>query len=83
MDKWLDGFKTVAPIEYIAKISPKPFLLIHGDRDEVVPSAHAKKLFEKAGEPKDLVMLPGAGHRLRQDERAIDAAMEWLIKAAA
>ncbi len=83
VDKWLDGFKTVAPIEYIAKISPKPFLLIHGDRDEVVPSAHAKKLFEKAGEPKDLVMLPGAGHRLRQDERAIDAAMEWLIKAAA
>ena len=83
VEKWLEGFKMVAPIEYIAKISPKPLLLIHGERDEVVPLAHAGKLFEKAGEPKELVMLPGAGHRLRQDERAIDAVMKWLIKAAA
>jgi fermentation-respiration switch protein FrsA (DUF1100 family) len=80
LEKWLEGFKTVAPIEYVDKISPKPLLLVHGDRDEVVPVAHAKKLFEKAGKPKELVILPGAGHRLRQDERAIDAVMKWLLE---
>jgi len=56
---------------------------VHGDRDEVVPLAHAEKLFEKAGQPKELVILPGAGHRLRQDVRAIETAMKWLINAAA
>jgi len=81
IEKWLDGFKTVSPIEYIAKISPKPLLLIQGDQDDVVPVAHAEKLFQCAGQPKELVVLPGAGHRLRQDERAINAAMKWLIKA--
>jgi dipeptidyl aminopeptidase/acylaminoacyl peptidase len=83
VEKWLDGFKTVAPIDYIDKISPKPLLLVHGDKDDVVPVEHAGRLFEKAGEPKEMVVLPGAGHRLRQDERAIDAAMRWLINAAA
>jgi fermentation-respiration switch protein FrsA (DUF1100 family) len=83
LEKWLEGFKIVAPIEYVDKISPKPLLLVHGDQDEVVPVAHAEKLFGKAGQPKELVMLPGAGHRLRQDQRAIDAAMKWLINVAA
>ena len=82
-EKWLDGFKTIAPIDYIDKITPKPLLLVHGDQDDVVPVAHAGKLFEKAGQPKDLAILPGAGHRLRQDQRAIDAATQWLIKAVA
>ena len=83
VEKWLEGFKTIAPIEYIDKITPKPLLLVHGDQDDVVPVAHAGKLFEKAGQPKDLAILPGAGHRLRQDQRAIDAATQWLIKAVA
>ena len=82
VERWLEGFKTIAPIEYIDKVAPKPLLLVHGDQDEVVPVAHAEKLFEYAGEPKELVILPGAGHRLRQDERAIDTAMKWLVKAA-
>ncbi|MCX6001227.1 MAG: alpha/beta fold hydrolase [Chloroflexi bacterium] len=82
VEKWLEGFRTVAPIEYIDKIAPKPLLLVHGDRDEVVPLAHAEKLFAKAGQPKELVILRGAGHRLRQDERAINTAMKWLINAA-
>jgi dipeptidyl aminopeptidase/acylaminoacyl peptidase len=82
VEKWLEGFRTVAPIEYIDKVAPKPLLLVHGDQDEVVPVAHAEKLFEYAGEPRELVILPGAGHRLRQDERAIAAVMQWLQKLA-
>ena len=83
VEKWLGGFKTVAPIEYIDKIAPKPLLLVHGDRDDVVPIAHAEELFKKAGQPKQIVILSGAGHRLRQDERAIEAAMRWLIQVVA
>ena len=79
-DKWLDGFNSIRPLDYINKITPRPLLLVHGDQDDVVPLAHAEALYQKAGEPKQLLILPGAGHRLRQDERAVTAALEWLKK---
>jgi dipeptidyl aminopeptidase/acylaminoacyl peptidase len=82
VEKWLDGFKAVAPIEYVGKLSPKPLLLIHGGSDDVVPVEHVERLYAKAGQPKEKVILPGAGHRLRQDERAIGAVMSWLQKLA-
>lgn len=77
-EKWLDGFKTISPIKHIDKISPRPILLIHGDNDETVPVEHAVRLFDKAGTPKEMTKLAGAGHRLRMDERAITAALEWM-----
>lgn len=77
---WLEGFSAVKPLDYIDKIAPRPLLLVHGEEDEVVPVEHAQSLFTKAGDPKELLILPGAGHRLRQDERAVNAAMQWLIK---
>jgi dipeptidyl aminopeptidase/acylaminoacyl peptidase len=76
--EWLEGFNTVSPLRWIGRISPRPLLLIHGDKDDLVPVEHAHRLYEKAGEPKELVMLPGAGHRLRLEENAITAALDWL-----
>jgi fermentation-respiration switch protein FrsA (DUF1100 family) len=39
-----------------------PKLIVHGDRDEVVPLAHGQCLFELAPEPKRFVLIAGAGH---------------------
>jgi fermentation-respiration switch protein FrsA (DUF1100 family) len=39
-----------------------PLLVLHGDRDEVVPFAQGQRLFEAAPEPKRLFAIPGAGH---------------------
>ncbi len=39
-----------------------PLLLIHGDKDVVVPIRHADKVFAEASEPKELVKFAGAGH---------------------
>ncbi len=39
-----------------------PVLIIHGDRDRVIPQSHGKALFEKAAEPKEFYDVPGAGH---------------------
>jgi len=80
--KWLEGFKTIAPIEYVDRISPKPILLVHGENDDVVPVEHVERLYAKAGRPREKIVLPGAGHRLRQDERAIQAVMSWLQRLA-
>ena len=78
MDEWLEGFSTVSPIRWVDRISPCPLLLIHGDKDEVVAVEHALRLYEKAGEPKEIAIIPGAGHRLRLEEKAITTALDWL-----
>jgi len=39
-----------------------PVLIIHGEADRLVPVAMARRLFEAARRPKDLYLIPGAGH---------------------
>ncbi len=39
-----------------------PVLVLHGDRDEVVPFAQGKKVFDAAPEPKKFFKIVGAGH---------------------
>jgi len=78
VDGWLDGFNTVSPLRWIGRISPRPLLLIHGDKDDLVPVEHAHTLYEHAREPKELVIIPSAGHRLRLEEKAITTALNWL-----
>jgi fermentation-respiration switch protein FrsA (DUF1100 family) len=39
-----------------------PVLVIHGDRDEIVPVAHGRALFEAAPGPKRIEIVRGAGH---------------------
>jgi fermentation-respiration switch protein FrsA (DUF1100 family) len=76
--QWLDGFKLVKPIDYIARISPRPLLLVQGDKDETVSVDDAHRLYAKAGEPKKLAIVEGAGHRLRHDQGAMAVILEWL-----
>lgn len=78
LTEWLNGFAEITPLRWIGRISPRPILIVHGDEDEVVPLEHARRLYRKAGEPKDLAIIPGAGHRLRLEEKAINAALAWL-----
>ena len=44
-------------------------MVIAGDRDDVVPAALSKKLYEAAAEPKRYVLIPGAGHN---DQELLD-----------
>ena len=39
-----------------------PLLVLHGDRDEVVPFGQGRKVFEAAPEPKKFFTIIGAGH---------------------
>jgi len=39
-----------------------PLLILHGDRDEVVPLEQAKRLYAAANEPKQLYVIRGAHH---------------------
>lgn len=39
-----------------------PKLFVHGDADGTVPMAHGERLFEAASDPKELFIVPRAGH---------------------
>lgn len=82
LDDWLAGFGAVSPLKWINKISPRPVLLIHGENDDLVPVEHARRLHQKADQPKDLVIITGAGHRLRLEHKAVNTALDWLTATA-
>lgn len=50
------------PVDEVGRIAPRPLLLIHGDQDQVVPPSDGVRLFHAAGEPRQLWLVPGAGH---------------------
>ena len=78
MEDWLNGFRLVSPINHIADITPRHLLLVHGNKDEVVDVSQAYRLYAGAREPKQLIIVDGAGHRLRQNDRAMAIIIGWL-----
>ena len=44
----------VVPEKSISKISPRPLLIMHCDKDDYVDYSHAQRLFKAAGNPKDM-----------------------------
>jgi fermentation-respiration switch protein FrsA (DUF1100 family) len=76
--EWFDGFRLVSPIDYVGDIAPRPLLLVHGSNDDLVDVSQVYRLYDRAGEPKELVIVEGAGHRLRHDERAMAVVIDWL-----
>jgi alpha-beta hydrolase superfamily lysophospholipase len=51
------------PIRWVDKIAPRALLIIHGGLDPYVSLAEVQELYAKAGEPKELWVVPEAGHR--------------------
>ena len=49
-------------IRWVSKISPRPVFFVHGDMDERIPLSESIKLYNSAGEPKQLWTVKGAGH---------------------
>ena len=78
--KWAKGFDEVSPLKWIHRISPHPLLIVHGDSDQTVPLSHAWELYNKAREPKEIAIIPGAEHKLRLSEPAMNTALAWLKK---
>ncbi|MDO8689490.1 MAG: alpha/beta hydrolase [Dehalococcoidia bacterium] len=75
---WMGGFAEAAPVRWVAGIAPRPLLILHGSLDELIPVEQAWEIYRAAGEPKQIHIVTGAGHRLRPEEEAIGAALDWL-----
>ncbi|MFQ5863770.1 MAG: alpha/beta hydrolase family protein [bacterium] len=75
--------RPIEPFLYIQDIAPRPFVMIQGTDDPFFPAENAKKLFNKAREPKELLwiesshMAPWKTDLLRQ---IVLTLRNWLYK---
>lgn len=60
--------------EAAGRLSPRSLLLVHGTADRVLPSACSVHVYDRAGQPKELRLVRGAGHAGRGGRRPADAA---------
>ncbi|MFC2040613.1 alpha/beta hydrolase [Chloroflexota bacterium] len=78
VDEWYANFRGLTPEKFIAAITPRKLLIVHGEADTTVPVEHAHRLFIGAGEPKQLAVLAGVGHQLRREAGAVENVQQWL-----
>jgi hypothetical protein len=55
-----------------------PLLVVHGERDEVVPVALGRRLFEAAGEPKEGIFPPTARHNDLEEHGVTEMELDFL-----
>jgi fermentation-respiration switch protein FrsA (DUF1100 family) len=58
-------------------------LVVQGERDEVVPAAHGRALYDRCAAPRALELIPAGNHRLSDPghrEHALAASRRWLAR---
>ncbi len=69
----------LAGAHVVGELSPKPLLLIHGDADTILSHESSQALYDRAGEPRTIKILPGVGHRLAEaSDEVFDLVSNWL-----
>jgi len=63
------------------RVAPRPLLIIHGEQDQRLPPDCSRYVYRIAGEPKELVIIPGARHSLRQGREELRRLLRrWLVE---
>jgi len=79
LEAWLERLDVGEAIE---RMGAKPLLLIHAEGDEQIPWQSSRELYERASEPRRLIVLPGGHHRSAQHDAEINGvALRWMEKA--
>ncbi|MEQ1670944.1 MAG: alpha/beta hydrolase [Hyphomicrobium sp.] len=55
-----------------------PVFVLHGELDEVTPATMGRALFAEANAPKEIVVLPGAGHNDQYLFGSFEAINAWI-----
>jgi uncharacterized protein len=66
--------------EVVAKIAPRPLLLIHSANDSVTPTEQSIEMFKRAGPPAELHLFSGVDHFLFNENsaRVWNVLRNWL-----
>ena len=79
---FIDETLAFNPEWVVDRISPRALLLITGENDLIVPAAESEALYARAGEPRKLAVIEGAGHYdLYTDEpfeKVMGEALAWF-----
>lgn len=65
------------PTRYVARIAPRPVLMVNGTGDPLIPRANADALFGAAREPKEILWMRSE-HVQPDEEELIGAVSGWL-----
>lgn len=77
-EAFIEDYKKYNPLENI-KIFKGPVLIIHGEKDEVIPKEDAELLYASAKSKKEIFILPGAGHKYpEQKDNVLGKIVEFL-----
>jgi dipeptidyl aminopeptidase/acylaminoacyl peptidase len=74
--------KRISPVYHVSK-DDAPALIIHGDKDKLVPIQQAERIIaamKEAGVPCQLVTKPGADHGWKGMDKDIETIADWFDK---
>ena len=81
LEAWLTAHSLDDAVE---RIAGRPLMLMHAEGDIQIPFDHSEELFERAGEPRKLVIVPGGTHRTVQHDPELQGiALRWLERRLA
>ncbi len=63
-------------------LGDKPLVLLHARGDEQVPADFSEELYQRARDPRKLVIVPGGHHRsVQHDAELQSVALRWLARS--
>ncbi len=75
----LTGF---SPAEQVQRIWPRPILIVHGLRDEIIPFTQAEALYDAAAQPKHSLWVERAGHNDVLESDVVHSRILDFLKTA-
>jgi alpha-beta hydrolase superfamily lysophospholipase len=76
LEAWLTAQDVGDAVE---RIAGRPLILLHAEGDTQIPSDHSEELYERAGEPRKLVIAPGGAHTTVQHDSELQGmALRWV-----
>lgn len=69
-----DRYETIRHIKSVTA----PLLIVHGERDDVIPVKMGRAVHAAATSKKEIATFPGAGHDNHSDYGSYDVVLRWL-----
>jgi fermentation-respiration switch protein FrsA (DUF1100 family) len=72
------------PEAWIGQVAPRPVMMLNASEDEQIPRSSVDLLYAAAGDPKELIWLPGKhmqGNRPEVIEQLITAMVTRILRA--
>jgi alpha-beta hydrolase superfamily lysophospholipase len=76
LEPWLEEHDLREAVELVGA---KPLILMHARGDDQIPARWSEELYERAVDPRKLVVVPGGHHRTVQHDAELQSvALRWL-----